>query len=113
MSRGWLTVFLAWRAHERGGDSRFDEVVNNGPLFLVYWTFQAIWVSLISMPLLYVNDSSQLNKADNWSLSEIVTIIGFAFGVVFEIVADIQKTVWVQHGRPGHFMHTGVWKYSR
>ena len=26
VSRGWLLGFLAWRAHERGGDSRFDEV---------------------------------------------------------------------------------------
>ncbi len=113
VSRGWLTIFLAWRAHERGGDSRFDNVVNNGPLFLVYWTFQAIWVSLITMPLLYVNDSSQLNEAKKWSILEVITILGFAFGVVFEIAADIQKTVWIKRGRPGHFMQTGVWKYSR
>ena len=47
-SRGWLLLFLAWRAHERKGDSRFDEVLgkNGGapqPLnFLVYWMAQAL-----------------------------------------------------------------------
>ena len=25
-SRGWLLAFLSWRAHERGGDARFDGV---------------------------------------------------------------------------------------
>ena len=29
-SRGWLLLFLAWRAHERKGDSRFDEVLGKG-----------------------------------------------------------------------------------
>jgi len=46
VSRGWLLMFLAWRAHERKGDSRFDEVLgkNGGtpqPVnFLVYWMAQ-------------------------------------------------------------------------
>lgn len=26
ISRGWLLLFLAWRAHSRKGDSRFDGV---------------------------------------------------------------------------------------
>ena len=46
VSRGWLLMFLAWRAHERKGDSRFDEVLGkNGGTpqpgnFLVYWMAQ-------------------------------------------------------------------------
>merc|ERR1712238_5630 len=43
-SRSWLLIFLAWRAHERGGDSRFDEVKNKFGMFLIYWMFQAFWV---------------------------------------------------------------------
>lgn len=114
ISRGWLTIFLAWRAHDRGGDSRFDGVVNRASLFWVYWTFQAFWVSLISMPLIYISytDPSRINK-DVWSFSEIIFLGGFFFGIIFEIVADVQKTVWVKSGRIGLFMQTGVWKYCR
>ena len=37
-SRSWLLIFLAWRAHARKGDSRFDGVKDNFLLFGVYWT---------------------------------------------------------------------------
>ena len=30
-----------------------------------------------------------------------------------EVVADIQKAIWVKAGRVGNFMQTGVWAYSR
>ena len=40
-SRSWLLVFLAWRAHERGGDARFDGVKDKPGLFLVFWVMQA------------------------------------------------------------------------
>lgn len=115
ISRGWLTIFLAWRAHDRGGDSRFDGVVERAPLFLVYWTFQAFWVSLISMPLIYMNylDSTRQIDHDDWSLSEKIFFGGFFLGIIVEIVADLQKTIWVKRGRKGVFMQTGLWKYSR
>ena len=41
-SRSWLLVFLAWRAHERGGDARFDGVKDKPGLFLVFWVMQ-VW----------------------------------------------------------------------
>ena len=39
-SRSWLLLFLAWRAHERGGDARFDGVKEKPGLFLVFWFMQ-------------------------------------------------------------------------
>ena len=30
-SRMWLLLFLGWRAHSRGGDSRFDKVPRSNP----------------------------------------------------------------------------------
>lgn len=47
-SRAWLLCFLAWRAHERGGDSRFDEVLRRREgvdygRFLVFWAAQGVW----------------------------------------------------------------------
>jgi steroid 5-alpha reductase family enzyme len=116
-SRGWLLLFLAWRAHERKGDSRFDEVLGKGggtpqPLrFFVFWMAQAFWAFLISLPMLFVN-SSHVNKPE-FSPFDITFAICFCAGVLIEIVADIQKALWVKRGRQGDFCTVGVWFVSR
>jgi len=116
-SRGWLLLFLAWRAHERKGDARFDEVLGkNGnapqPLnFFVYWMAQAFWVMLVSMPMLFVNSSNV--RMPNFSPYDLAWAILFGSGVLTEIVADIQKAMWVKNGRQGDFCEVGLWKYSR
>jgi len=109
-SRVWLLIFLAYRAHKRGGDSRFDEVKGNFFVFLFYWIFQALWVFCISLPLIFVNSS---DHSTEFSVFDYITIIGFGIGVVLEVSADIQKTLWVNAGRQGRFCQVGVWKYSR
>lgn len=102
-SRGWLLLFLAWRAHERGGDSRFDEVLGKGggPMqpatFFVFWMAQAFWVFLISMPLLFINSSDV--KRPVFSSYDIAFAVLFGCGVTIEILADIQKALWVKRGR--------------
>ena len=84
LSRGWLLLFLAWRAHERKGDSRFDEVLGKGefsgqspqPLrFLVFWMAQAFWVMLVSLPMLFVNASSVIKP--NFSPYDITMAVLF------------------------------------
>lgn len=114
-SRAWLLCFLAWRAHERGGDARFDPVLRaktgvNYLRFLVFWAAQGVWVYCISSPMLFINSStvsSPLSPAD------LVLFAGFAFGVAIEVVADIQKALWVKAGRSGGFCTVGVWSLSR
>lgn len=116
-SRGWLLLFLAWRAHERKGDSRFDEVLGKGggqpqPFgFFVFWMAQAFWVFLISMPMIFVN-SSHVNKP-GFTPYDIVFAVLFCAGVLIEIVADIQKALWVKRGRRGDFCTDGMWSVSR
>mmetsp|Transcript_7943 Transcript_7943/g.11465 ORF Transcript_7943/g.11465 Transcript_7943/m.11465 type:complete len:313 (-) Transcript_7943:186-1124(-) len=109
-SRAWLLLFLAWRAHERKGDSRFDEVKDKFGVFLVYWIGQAFWVMLISMPMIFVNSSSE---SDFGGGLDWFATIGFALSIVIEIAGDVQKAVWVKAGRQGGFCTVGVWKYSR
>jgi len=117
LSRGWLLLFLAWRAHNRKGDSRFDGVKDHFFQFLVYWLAQAFWVFLISWPLIVVqaldSEKQQQPAAAGLSTYDIVMLLGFAVGVVTEIVADIQKTLWVNGGRKGTFCTVGLWNYSR
>eukprot|EP00563_Minutocellus_polymorphus_P008381 CAMPEP_0181027090 /NCGR_PEP_ID=MMETSP1070-20121207/3984_1 /TAXON_ID=265543 /ORGANISM="Minutocellus polymorphus, Strain NH13" /LENGTH=308 /DNA_ID=CAMNT_0023104319 /DNA_START=206 /DNA_END=1132 /DNA_ORIENTATION=- len=110
-SRAWLLVFLAWRAHERGGDSRFDGVKDKFGLFLLYWTVQGVWCFTIAMPAIFVNSVAAEPK--EFSALDTVSIAAWAFAVVFEIIADIQKAKWVKRGRQGTFCQVGVWKLSR
>jgi steroid 5-alpha reductase family enzyme len=116
ISRGWLLVFLAWRAHSRKGDSRFDNVKNNPPLFLVYWMVQACWVYLISAPLMVVQfeaANATNTPTERLSTCHVLLLLGFAAAIVMEISSDIQKTLWVERGRNGGFCTIGWWQYSR
>lgn len=114
MSRAWLLIFLAWRAHERNGDARFDGVKDKFGMFLVYWTVQAVWVFCISLPVILVNSSDIRSSQDStFSVLDWITIVGFYASIIFEIVADIQKSVWVKAGRKGGFCTVGVWSLSR
>lgn len=109
-SRLWLLLFLAWRAHERGGDSRFDDVKGNFIVFFFYWLFQAVWVFTISLPVILVNGS---DLPTEFSTFDYISIIGFGLAIILEVAADIQKSIWVKAGREGNFCQVGVWKYSR
>ena len=82
-SRGWLLVFLAWRAHDRKGDARFDGVKDKFGQFLVFWVVQGIWVMCISLPLILIN-SSHVWKPDP-TQGDLIAITGFALGVLLEV----------------------------
>jgi len=110
-SRSWLLLFLAWRAHERGGDSRFDGVKDKFWKFFQYWFVQGMWVMLISMPVLFVNSSTVEKPTFSWLDSFM--LVGFAIGILIEAIADIQKAIWVKGGRKGTFCKEGVWSLSR
>jgi steroid 5-alpha reductase family enzyme len=121
-SRAWLLTFLAWRGHERGGDSRFDPVLRpkKGPIqygrFLVFWILQGVWVYCLSLPMLYVNNASSTGfeaPALESSLRDQILLAGFILGVVIEVFADVQKAMWVKAGRIGGFCTDGIWSLSR
>jgi len=114
-SRAWLLGFLAWRAHERQGDARFDGVKERFGQFLLFWVVQGVWVMLISLPVLFVNaaGSPRIGTLPPVCVSDTIWLTGFAMGVLIEAVADIQKASWVRSGRAGGFCQHGLWKFSR
>merc|ERR1719171_3117969 len=63
------------------------------------------------MPLLFVNASAA--QRPRLAISDWLSLVGFATGVVLEVAADVQKAVWVRRGRPGGFCRSGVWRVSR
>ena len=109
-SRGWLLLFLAWRAHERKGDGRFDGVINNFGTFLKFWAVQGLWVMLVSLPIIFINCSPVTSAVTSW---DALFIAGFALGHIYEVVADVQKALWVKAGRQGGFCTVGLWNLSR
>ena len=113
ISRGWLLVFLAWRAHDRKGDARFDGVRDKFGIFLVFWMVQACWCWVVSFPMIYINTLSHLVKADATGALDNVLLLLFGLSIAIEIISDVQKAQWVAKGRPGGFCTIGFWKYSR
>jgi len=111
-SRGWLLGFLAWRAHDRQGDARFDKIKGNAGAFATAWTVQGVWVLLVSLPLLYIN-ASPASEARTLAGRDLLLLAAFGLGVVIEIVADVQKALWVKSGRQGGFCTRGLWSFSR
>ena len=109
-SRSWLLLFLAWRAHERGGDARFDGVKDKFGMFLVFWVAQGVWVMLISSPVVLITSSA---TSPPLAPSDVLLIGAFFVGVACEVVADVQKARWVRRGRQGGFCTSGLWSYSR
>ena len=85
-SRGWLLLFLAWRAHERNGDSRFDEVKDKFGMFLIFWIFQGLWVFMISMPVIFVNSS---DISSDFSVGDWILIVGFGLGALIGKVLQL------------------------
>jgi len=110
-SRTWLLLFLAWRAHDRKGDARFDGVKHKFWHFLLFWMVQGMWVVMISMPMLFVNSAAVYKP--HFSAVDWIAITGFALGVVIEVVADVQKATWTKAGRVGGFCTIGLWSFSR
>mmetsp|Transcript_17667 Transcript_17667/g.40370 ORF Transcript_17667/g.40370 Transcript_17667/m.40370 type:complete len:330 (+) Transcript_17667:361-1350(+) len=120
ISRGWLLVFLAWRAHHRKGDSRFDGVRDVPSRLFVYWAVQGVWVYCVSLPLLVVAASGTSGTAAGESehhgerdASSVAALSGMALSVLVEIYSDVVKARWVAAGRPGGFCAEGTWKHSR
>ena len=109
LSRGWLLSFLAWRARERGGDTRFDKIKGSFWSFLTAWIIQGLWVTLISLPVLFINSA----PATPLAAGDVVLLAGFLGGVIVELIADVQKAQWVRAGRQGVFCTAGLWSYSR
>lgn len=110
-----LSVFLTWRAHGQPEDRRYREIrARNQPNFAIkslYLVFglQAFLAWIVSLPLLATAQSqAPLNALD------AVGVALYAFGIVFEAIADQQMTRFrSQPGSAGRVLDEGLWRYSR
>ncbi|KAL1914961.1 uncharacterized protein VTP21DRAFT_7666 [Calcarisporiella thermophila] len=109
-----LGTFLLYRIFKEGKDSRFDELKKNAFMFFIPWSIQALWVIFLSLPVIFVN-SAPAHLHPSLNLLDLTGFAIWAFGFIFESVADFQKLSW-RHERPEHrekFIQHGLWSVSR
>jgi steroid 5-alpha reductase family enzyme len=107
-----LGTFLFIRIQSKGGtDSRFEKIKVDPARFLVAWTLQGLWVVLTASAALAAI------TAETRAPVGVLFWIGlgiWAFGIVFESVADAQKSAFKNDpANKGDFINVGLWRWSR
>jgi steroid 5-alpha reductase family enzyme len=106
-----LASFLFLRISRAGKDSRFDDIKNRPPRFLLAWTLQGLWVLLTAACALAVITGGNREPLG------VIGYIGIAVwtaGILIEIVADRQKSAFrADPANKGKFINTGLWAWSR
>jgi len=106
-----LASFLFLRISRAGKDSRFDDIKNRPPRFLLAWTLQGLWVLLTAACALAI-----ISGGNREPLGAIgyVGIAVWTIGILVEIIADQQKSAFrADPANQGKFINTGLWAWSR
>ncbi|KAG8905546.1 hypothetical protein FRB99_008745 [Tulasnella sp. 403] len=111
-----LGSFLATRVFKTGKDSRFDELKHQPLAFSGMWIGQAMWVSLVGLPVWLVNALPASAHPPLRTL-DYAGLALFSTSFLFEIIADYQKTKWRnEKNAKKHdeaFISRGLWSISR
>jgi steroid 5-alpha reductase family enzyme len=108
-----LGSFLVRRVFSTGHDSRFDGVRDNPSRFFIYWTMQAVWVWVTSLPVYMLHAAGNSGPAGvTWT--DIAGPLIWLAGLLIESVADTQKTKFRSDPRnKGKFIDQGLWSKAR
>jgi len=103
-----LSAFLFWRVLKAGEDSRFREAKENPAKFLTIWIVQGVWVFLTGIAAYITNvGTADSNGIDS---SMVAGWCVFSFGFLFEVTADVQKTIWrAKPENKGKWIAVGLW----
>ena len=108
-----ICAFVGYRIYIRGSDFRFDKLNRAWAYQLFGWTSGGTWCWANGFCVWHVADADQsapLGAADYLGLSI------FAFGLVFELVADVQKYRFNSAHAAGNnkaWINTGLWSLCR
>lgn len=107
-----LSGFLFFRILRWGEDRRFDAHRKSFARLAVFWTLQAMWVWVVSLPVTFANSPS----ASDAPLGAL-DYVGWVFWVVgglVEAMGDQQKFNFKQEAaNRGRWCDAGVWKWTR
>jgi steroid 5-alpha reductase family enzyme len=103
-----LGIYLGYRIHKIGRDSRFDNIRNNFFKFLGFWVLQGIsvFVILLNSFLIFKTPITNFNF---WS---VIGIFIWLSGFLIESISDLQKFKFKLINK-NKWTNIGLWKYSR
>lgn len=120
------TYLFSRISSDDGKDSRFDKIRTSPAKFYVAFFAQATWVSLCTLPVILVNSLPRTAFAASGFgaaitakpyLTDILGLAIFVFGLSFEVIADRQKSKWVEEKKAKkhseEFLTHGLWSKSR
>ena len=110
-----LGTFLFSRMLKHGSDNRFDKIKPNKLRFFNVWLVQGLWVIITMSPLLVLmTKNPNIVSLNPLNVIEITGIAVWVTGIVFEVVADAQKTAFKDNkANKGKFINIGLWSISR
>ncbi|MBF9014332.1 MULTISPECIES: DUF1295 domain-containing protein [unclassified Oceanispirochaeta] len=106
-----LGAYLLKRIITIGKDDRFDDKRNDFLKFLKFWILQTLVVWVVMLPFsLFLT----ARPVQTFPGSTITGLSVFLSGLIIESFSDAQKfTYRSKEGNKGHWVDTGLWRYSR